>query len=425
MKNILLILAICVGSMNCIAQTKYSISYSEYMEMVKTKNLSFAAERLNVSIAEAHVRASKVFNDPQLSFEYANNDDHRLMMGQSYSAGISKTFSIAKRRAAINLATSEKELTAALLEDYFRNLRADATIIYFEALKQLKLYQVKLDAYESVKRLAQADSVKYTLGKITKVDATQSKLEAGIVYNELLQTETELRNALAAFNPSMGRFSVDTLYYPKGELMLHGRNFILDDLLITAINNRADLAAALQNIDVAHKALSVAKRERNIDFDLALGINHNTEVRNEIAPAPKFNGITVGIAVPLKFSNFNRGTIKSAMLQTTQAEYIHKQAELQVQTEVMQSYAQYISLAGQVENYHKGMLSQATSVIDGKIYSYDRGETSLLEVLNAQRTHNDVRSLYIETLFNHAVALVELERSVGIWDIEIEQEKPI
>ncbi|MEG1737939.1 MAG: TolC family protein, partial [Odoribacter sp.] len=44
---------------------------------------------------------------------------------------------------------------------------------------------------------------------------------------------------------------------------------------------------------------------------------------------------------------------------------------------------------------------------------------SLLEVLDAQRTYNDVQALYIETLFNHASSLVSLEQSVGIWDLEI------
>ena len=59
-------------------------------------------------------------------------------------------------------------------------------------------------------------------------------------------------------------------------------------------------------------------------------------------------------------------------------------------------------------------------MVKGKIYSYDRGETSLLEVLNAQRTYDEVRTLYIEMLYNYAASLVELETSAGIWDIAVE-----
>ena len=58
-------------------------------------------------------------------------------------------------------------------------------------------------------------------------------------------------------------------------------------------------------------------------------------------------------------------------------------------------------------------------ILEKKIYSYKRGETSILEVLNAQRTYNDIQANFNETLYNCAVALVELERACGIWDIEI------
>ena len=65
------------------------------------------------------------------------------------------------------------------------------------------------------------------------------------------------------------------------------------------------------------------------------------------------------------------------------------------------------------------MLHAAQEVIDGKIYSYNRGEVSLLEVLDAQRTYDDVQAQYIETLFNYSAALVELEKSAGGWDVEL------
>ena len=74
---------------------------------------------------------------------------------------------------------------------------------------------------------------------------------------------------------------------------------------------------------------------------------------------------------------------------------------------------------GNVSHYENGMLHAAREVIDGKIYSYNRGEVSLLEVLDAQRTYDDVQAQYIETLFNYSAALVELEKSAGVWDVEL------
>jgi outer membrane protein, heavy metal efflux system len=98
-----------------------------------------------------------------------------------------------------------------------------------------------------------------------------------------------------------------------------------------------------------------------------------------------------------------------------QASVQYEQTLLQLQNEITQAYCQYKSFSKQVEHFENGMLGQASQVLKGKTYSYNRGEVSLLEVLNAQRTYDDVQALYYETLFNYASALVELEKSAGLW----------
>lgn len=418
MKLYISIACLC-ATLTASAQQIIPLSYHQYMEKVAEGNLEYAAERLNVNVAEAEVTAAKVFNDPNLAVSYYNNENNNLQMGEGVEVELSKTFSFGKRGAGIALARSESELTKALLADYFRNLRAEATVSYLEALKQYELYKVKENAYETIRQLAESDSVRYRLGKIMEIDATQSRLEAGILHNELLQADAELQNAFSNLNLLTGTLAHDTLFQPEAILRISPREFVMADLLSNAVENRADLVAALKNKEVASRALKVARRDRNTDVDLSIAVSRNARVHNEEAPAPPFTGVTAGVAIPLKFSNFNKGTVRAARFREQQAETQYQQALLQVQTEVMQAYRSYQSFSKQVEHYENGMLSQAREVIDGKIYSYNRGEVSLLEVLDAQRTYDDVQAQYIETLFNHSTALVELEKSAGIWDVEL------
>ena len=418
MKLYISIACLC-ATLTASAQQIIPLSYHQYMEKVAEGNLEYAAERLNVNVSEAEVTAAKVFNDPNLAVSYYNNENNNLQMGEGVEVELSKTFSFGKRGAGIALARSESELTKALLADYFRNLRAEATVSYLEALKQYELYKVKENAYETIRQLAESDSVRYRLGKIMEIDATQSRLEAGILHNELLQADAELQNAFSNLNLLTGTLAHDTLFQPEAVLRISPREFVMADLLSNAVENRADLVAALKNKEVASRALKVARRDRNTDVDLSIAVSRNARVHNEEAPAPPFTGVTAGVAIPLKFSNFNKGTVRAARFRERQAETQYQQALLQVQTEVMQAYRSYQSFSKQVEHYENGMLSQAREVIDGKIYSYNRGEVSLLEVLDAQRTYDDVQAQYIETLFNHSTALVELEKSAGIWDVEL------
>ncbi len=402
-------MCLLAGSLAGSAQQMVPLSYHNYMEKVAEGNLEYAAERLNMNVSEAEVVASKVFNDPNLSVSYFNNENGSLQMGEGVEVELSKTFSFGKRGANMALARSESELTKALLADYFRNLRAEATVSYLEALKQYELYKVKQNAYENIRQLAESDSVRFTLGKIM----------AGILKNELLQAETDLHNAFSNLNLLTGSVALDTLYVPDASLRISPRDFVLADLISTASMNRADLVAAMKNKEVASRALKATRRERNTDVDLSIAISKNARVHNEEAPAPPFTGVTAGIAIPLKFSNFNKGTVRAARFREQQAETQYQQALLQVQTEVMQAYRSYQSLTEQVSHYENGMLHAAREVIDGKIYSYNRGEVSLLEVLDAQRTYDDVQAQYIETLFNYSAALVELEKSAGVWDVEL------
>ncbi|MEG1499126.1 MAG: TolC family protein [Bacteroidales bacterium] len=419
MKNNILILIVFLPLI-VEAQLKKNISFDQYIEQVQQKNIAYAAEKLNISIADANITSAKIFLDPSLSVEYAYNDDHRMQMGQGISAELSKTFSVGKRKVKIDFANKEKERDLALLEDYFRNLRAEASITYLEAIKQEKLYEVQLKSYYSISELAKGDSIRFVLGKITAVDALQSRIEADIIYNELLQAQSELYHAYAALYIPMGQFNADTLYVPIGSLNMRKRIWDLLPLLSQSLENRSDLVASLKEVELAQKALKLAKREKNIDFDVALGYNYNTEVRNELAPAPKFQGLTLSVSIPLKFSNFNKGSVSIGNLQARQAENHYEQAQLEIKTEVSQNYHAYQSFCKQVENFTKGILEEAKAGLDGKIYSYQRGENSLLEVLDARRTYNNVQSTYIETLFQCALSLIEIEKSVGIWDIKVE-----
>lgn len=418
MKKQIILMSLMACSICLQAQTVRPLTYSQYLEKVHAGNLDYAAGKLNVSAAKADVVAAKVFNDPELSVEYSNNQDHKLHMGQSVEVGLTQTLSPGKRGAAIKLARSESELSEALLADFLRNLRAEATVAYLEVQKQKQMCEVKKNSCANLCDLAKSDSIWFASGKIMEVEAIQSSLEAGIMRNEVLQSEAELKNACLSLALMMGTVTGDTLYMPQGELEPVARLFVLDELIANALDNRSDLAAALKSTEVARRALIVVRRDKLPDIDLSLSVSHNNRVYNEEAPAPDFNGVTAGIAFPLKFSALNKGAVHAAKFRARQAETQYTQARLQVQTEVIQAYQQFQSLSDQLRHYNNGMLKQAKDVLDGKIYSYHRGEVPLLEYLNAQRTYDDVQAQYIETLYNYNVSLVELEKSAGIWDME-------
>jgi cobalt-zinc-cadmium efflux system outer membrane protein len=397
------------------AQEKRVLTFDAYMNNVKNSNIGYLAEKYNVDIAGAGLEAAKVFPDPELSVSYANNQNWNLQMGYGIDAGLSYTLELGgKRKARISVAQSEKEMTEALLEDYFRNLRADATIAYLTALQHKKMCEIQQSSYLRMLELARADSVRYALGTITEVDARQSRLEAAGMLNDVYSGEGELQAVLAQlllFEGSREMTAPDSI---AGDLLYPGHDFDLRELIVAAQNSRADLQAAIKSGEMSRHNLRLAKANRAIDLGINIGGSYSSEVRNEIAPAPAFTGITAGISIPLKFSGRNKGALHAAQLDVRRRELAYEAIELQIRTEVIQAYNKYTVSCRQAEQFNTGLLDDAEAILNKKIYSYERGETGILEVLNARRTYNDVQVKYNETLYNCAVALIELERACGI-----------
>lgn len=415
--NFLIIVLCTVTGIFISGQTEHEpITFNEYLNAVKNKNLGFAAQKYNVSMAEASILTAGIFPDPQIEIETSNNGVSKDM-GYTMGGAVSWTLELGgKRKARIETAKNEADYSKLQLQDYLRDLLADATLGYIEALKTKALLNVQKESYQSMLRLAKSDSIRYKLGDISKVTSQQSRLEASSLLNEVYQLEGTQQQSITALSDFTG--SDSTGKEVTGDLSAFNRNFTLNDLIKHAFNQRTDLLASRQNINTAASRVKLEKANRVIDLGLSAGAGHNTIANNEIAPSPAVNTVKLGISVPLKFSNRRNADLKIAEMGYSQAEAEYRQIENSIRTEITQAYQQYTSAQKQLQQFDNGMLKEAESILKGITYSYQRGESSILEVINAQRTYNELRQNYFQLLAENAAALTELERKAGIWDID-------
>lgn len=396
---------------------RHNIDFVQYLKLVGSNNLELAAEKYNVSISDAEIEIAKVFPDPSFSFDWTENYENKIRSGYGFTSSLGTTIELGgKRGARIELAENKKRLSQALLDDYFRELRARASLTYLEALKQKQLFRIKLNSYNTMKQLSDAVSVRFRFGSNAEIDETQSKLESGVLFNDVLQAEADWKNSYYDISFMIGSCPNDTVYAPAGNLVKIERVLDLRTLIETAQVNRTDLLAALQNIKVAEKGILLAEKERSIDLDISLGFGNDYSIPSTGTVAKSFTG---SISIPLKISNIYNGTVQVAKLQKLQADELAKKVKLQIEIEIRQNYQSYSATFKQVESFENGLLEKGRKVMEGKIYSYKRGETSLLDVLIAQRTFNDIQTEYYEALSKNIAALIQLEKAAGIWDINL------
>lgn len=380
------------------------LNFREYLTRVGKNNLNYLAEQLNVDIAQAEIIAQKVLPDPDLEFEVA---DETFSLGLGYSLELGN-----KRGARVKLARSMAEYEKLSLEYYFQELRAESANLFLEAILQRELLHVKTDSYEYMWQLSRSDSLRFLSGEITENDVRQSRLEASALLNEVYEQEAAYKSALAVLNQNMGA-TTDTLTVPAGTWEMLEREFDLPTLIKEGLEKRIDLLASEKGIEISTNKYKLTRAERRPDIGLSLSYERDW---NSFLPPSR--SLTGGISIPLKFSNINKGAVKAAKFRIEQSNIRKRDLTLQVRTEISQAWYNFEAEKKKVNQYKTGMLEESQKVLDGMVYKYRRGESSILDVLIAQRTHNDVREQYLETMKGYASALVELEKTCGIWDVE-------
>ena len=387
--------------------------YHEYMDAVERQNAAYLAERFQIDIAQANTAAASVFNDPVLSIGYGNNQDWSLQMGQSVETGISYSFSLGNvRRARINVARSEEEITRAAIDDWLRNLKADATIAWINAQEAGALAEVKRSSYESMRKVADSDSTKAALGDGSRIDAKQSRIESRALYADYLAAEADYENALQELSLYAGGLQIREV--SKDDILLHIPSSSPDELVELALDNRADLRTAELSRTLSKRNQALVNASRAPEIELNAGYSYNTEVRNEIAPAPKFHGLSVGVAFPLKFSRYNKGERQAAEMAVQQAETAYEAAQQQIISEVKQAWVSWQSARKVARECSASMLEDAGSILESRRTAYLQGDSSLLDYLMAVRVYNDTAEQCLTARSGLATATAELLRAIGL-----------
>lgn len=404
MKKAFFLLTIIFAVTKVMAQ---NISYGQYMEHVFKNNIALTAKKMDIEISDAAAESSRVYNDPSLALTYTNNEDWSKGLGQGIEFELGKTFTFGVRRSRIDLAESERRQTVALLEEYMRNFRADATIAYLEHLRAKMLLAEATEIYNDLSEVATNDSLRYLRGDIAKSDWLESRMAQGVAKNAMLATKAELTNSAIKLGYYMGDVNDASLLTGTGTLEITEQAAPLEHYANTALEHRADLVVALGNAEIAVAAQKFNKAQRRPELDVVLGATYN------IAD-PNFTTIKAGVAMPLKFSNLNKGARLMDELLVKQADIEVEEARLMIAAEVMQAYNNFKYADMQSETFSSEMLSDMQQVVESKRMAYEMGEIPFLDYLMVQRNESEMRGEYINALFGKAVAWVELQRSVGI-----------
>ncbi|MFA5713355.1 MAG: TolC family protein, partial [Bacteroidales bacterium] len=244
-----------------------------------------------------------------------------------------------------------------------------------------------------------------------------NRVETGFLYLDIIEMESEVSNLYREITALCGINVKDTIIIPDKRNIYNSRNYNLQDLVETALNNRSDYLAAKIAVELSHNEIRAAKRERVPEFELSFGYNINKEAVNIDAPTPAFKGFEVGLSFPIPIFNRNKGEILAAQYEKRANQYLLKEAENKLSDEVFSAYDRFRYCSQKLELFKSGLVKNAMDALEEKKREYYQGKIHMIEVLDAQRSYDEILSSFYSVIYNKSQALVNLESTIGLWRI--------
>lgn len=393
------------------------LSLTEFMELVLIQNIEVAIEEFEITAAQAAVTAARVFENPELEIilPMFDRDEYRLMP-RNIEFELEIPLELGRKHARrIQVARAEFDATQAGYQDFLRNLRSEIATLYVDVARQQRILEQMEDSKRQLEQLLTVTQQLFEAGEISEIEVIQTRLEERNFQAEYLDELAELSSLMMDVYVMMGGIPTQQVYF-HDKLIAIPPQADITELARFALENRSDVILAEFQTRVSRAQLREARSGRIPDISILAGY-HNEE---GIQPMPGFRAVYAGVSIPLSFSSFNRGEVREAEAILNQSQLFIQHQRLMVSSEVDAAFKRLRHMEQKRALFSESIINDAQRVRDAVVYSYQRGEATLLEVLEAQRTLNEVYVNYYDALGDYAFAVIELSTVSGRWLLQFE-----
>lgn len=400
-----------VGSLYNPVACQTGLTLQKALQNARENNPFLKSQALNVDISQADIVTAGLRPNPVL-----NNQTLQLLRSAGIEPGthmlnsqnqqtwwqLTKTFQFSSQRNnKIEFANKNAELAQKVLKETERNLFLDVALKWLDVwalrkdLDLLQMAQINTDSLVIINRVRLKNQV------ITATDLVRTELLAGHYQMEMKSTEQEYQNELINLQTILGEKK--QVFIDTSDHFELFENLLNPDTLFSKSDDRTDiqtLKTALETAEVnikLQKSLAVPQPE--------LGFIYNPQ--NKI---PYF-GIFAAIALPV-FAR-NQGEIQKSWIIRSQAEQDLLATRTLVDTQIRTAQKSYQLNKRNVQNFNT-LLGQAERILSSVRYSYLRGGTSIIDLLEAHRSWLETRQQYFKTLQQYRQSYIKLLHVSGL-----------
>ena len=375
------------------------LTYEAALDLATSRNLAVEAARRQRAIREANLRTASQFLNPDLSAESSRDTPH-----QAFSVGVPLELG-GRRSRRISLAREELSLADGDVQFELRAVRRQVREAFYGLVASDERVQLAEGALEIARRLREIAQARFETGAAPRLEVLQADLgvaraETGLDLVRGLQTAGRATlNAILNLPPQQATTV-------KGSLFDHTTAPAYEQALRLASTSNPDLAAFDRLVAVEQRRADLLRAERVPTPIFSVGAVLN-------APGEFTAGPRVGVSVGLPLFSRNQGEIAASLATTSLLRAERDATERAVQNAVFGALARIDAERRQIDAYQKRLVPTATELEALSEESYRAGRTSVLGVLDAQRTLRDISAEALQAALDLQVSFAELEELLG------------
>ena len=410
MRIISLLLAVAAA---CSAQSQTLFSLQAYRDSVYLNSMDISNATVEVERAVAQVHIAKTDFLPSLTASGSFTTDFRRSgdadlwgftlqprIEQILYAGGGVRASFRRAELQSDVATENQRMTQL-------DVRNAAERAYY-SLSAMQLYRAATREYVAIIRsLYGVVEERFSEGYVAKGDLLQVETRLSEAEFALLEMENDYEVALHRFNALRGEMS-------GGDVVLS--NSILDSVAMPTrvtveqmLQQRPDMRAAMLTTLAAEYGVKVTRAQYNPRLTAGVSGSWQTYSPNASAKTYVDGALVVGLRVPLFHWGERRSAVAGARSDVRRAENDMEQLRRDAAEQEADGWSAMTSSYSQIQSSLHN-LAIAAENLSISTYSYQEGQATVLDVLQAQISWLQLYTNAITARFNYAVAVSDYHR---------------
>jgi len=376
------------------------LTYDAALDLATSRNLGLEAVRRQRAVREAAIRIARQIPNPDVSFELTRDTPHE-------TAGVDVPIEIGgKRSRRIDLAKEELTLADVDVRAELRAVRKELRQAFYSLVAGDARVTVGDSVLEISRRVRDAAQARFETGAAPRLEVLQADL--GVTRAEAeLDLARSVRIAAQANLNAILNLPPQQAVAVSGSLIDRTSAPAYPIALASAITSNVDLLRLDREIAVEQRRADLLRAERTPTPIFSLGAMFSN-------PGGDFgSGLRGAVSVGVPMFSRNQGEIAQSIAATSQLRAEREATTRDVENTVFAIVARIDAQRRQLDAYQQRLVPTATDLESLAEESYRAGRTSILGVLDAQRSLRDLRREALQVMLDLQFSLADLEEILG------------